>query len=333
MKHPRRGFTLIELLVVIAIIAVLIALLLPAVQSAREAARRAQCVNNLKQVGLAMHNYESTVGSFPFGVLYNSPQWSVNFPAATTCADRIRHTSLTYGLQFIEQGNTYNNINFTGAANSGRNVTAFNLRVATYVCPSDLPTDPTPAGYPGYSKTSYAGMAGYTELYRYTYNPPTNDNICNRIEGNGIMVLNYVRKISTITDGTSNTLMVGETSRFKTEPGSIFNFYNSGGWWGDGVSAVSSRPSGIAYSAVKLNAPMSLLGVEPFIDNLGPINWYNDPGAQTYGQHGFRSLHPGGVNFLLADGSVKFIKESINMATYRALSTHAGGEVTSADSY
>ena len=328
LRKPRQGFTLIELLVVIAIIAVLIALLLPAVQSAREAARRAQCVNNLKQIGLAMHNYESSVGTFPFGVLYNAP-----YPNATGCPNRIRHTSLTFALQFLEQGNIYNNVNFTGAANSIRNVTALNFKVGSYLCPSDLRSMDTPSTYPGYSQSAYAGMAGTTELYRYTYNPPTNDSNCNRLEGNGIMVLNFIRKISSITDGTSNTLMVGETSRFKTEPDSIFNFWDSGGWWGDGVSAVSSRPSAIAYSAVKINAPMSLLGVEPAIDKLGPFNWFNDPAAQVYGQHGFRSNHPGGVNFLMADGSVRFLKDSINLPTYRGLSTIAGGEVISADSY
>ena len=325
--RPRFGFTLIELLVVIAIIAVLIALLLPAVQAAREAARRIQCVNNLKQLGLAIHNYESSIGTFPFGILYNAP-----YPDATGCPNRIRHGLFTYALQFIEGGNVYNTINFSGATNSIRNVTAYNFKIASYQCPSDQPSQETPSNYPGYSKGSYSGMAGFLELFRYTYNPPRNDDICNRIEGNGVFVLNYTRRISNFTDGTSNTIMVGETSRFKNEPDSIFNWWNSGGWWGDGVSAVSSRPTTIAYSAVRLNAPASLLDVTTVIDP-NPLTWYLKPGSVAYGQFGFRSLHPGGVNFLLADGSVKFLKDSIDMSTYRALSTFAGGEVLSSDSY
>jgi len=334
-RGARRGFTLIELLVVIAIIAVLIALLLPAVQAAREAARRAQCVNNLKQMGLAVANYESAMGVLPFGILYNSPNWAVSGapPGAANCSSNIRHGWMTYILQFLEQGNVYNLVNFTGATNSVRNVTVFNVKVKSFVCPSDQPSQDTPSTYPGYAQSSYAGMGGYIEVFRYTYNPPTNDNICNRIEGNGIFVLNFCRSIASIEDGTSNTLLAGETNRYIQEPASIFNWYNSGGWWGDGVSAASSRPTTIAFSAVALNAPVSAAAVEPLIDAAGPFSWYQQAGTLQYGQFGFRSLHPGGVNFMMADGSVRFLKNSISMVTYRALSTHAGHEVVSADSY
>jgi prepilin-type N-terminal cleavage/methylation domain-containing protein/prepilin-type processing-associated H-X9-DG protein len=324
MKHSRRGFTLIELLVVIAIIAVLIALLLPAVQAAREAARRAQCVNNLKQIGLALHNYESSFGTFPFGVMYE-------YSSSNGCGYHWRYTLFMYALATMEGGNQYNTINFSGATNSVRNITAFNFRVASFVCPSDLRSDPTPSTYPGYSQGSYAGMAGYTEMWRWLLG--TDPSMCNRITGNGTFILEKVRRISEITDGTSNTTFVGEFSRFKNEPSSIFNFWNSGEWFGDGIGPGSSRSCGIAYSAVKPNAPAQIGGVEPIIDNLGPFLWWQDPRALTYGQFGFRSLHPGGLNFLFGDGSVKFIKETIDMGTYRALSTNAGAEVISSDSF
>jgi prepilin-type N-terminal cleavage/methylation domain-containing protein/prepilin-type processing-associated H-X9-DG protein len=325
MSERRRGFTLIELLVVIAIIAVLIALLLPAVQAAREAARRLQCDNNLKQLGLALHNYESSVGTFPFGIRYNDP--------TNGCGTFWRHTLFTYALPYIESGNLANSINFTGAANSVRNVTAFNTRVNTYFCPSDQPSIPTPADYPGYSQGSYAGMAGYIEIFRYVYRAGTNDQVCNRLEGNGMFVLNFTRRLVDVTDGLSSTIIVGETSRYVNEPASIWNFWNSGAWFADGLSAVSSRPAGIAYSVPRLNASASLGAVEPLIDQLGPFNWWQVPGALEYGQFGFRSLHPGGVNFLFGDGSVRFLKQTIDMGVYRALSTIKGGEVVSADAF
>lgn len=329
----RRGFTLIELLVVIAIIAVLIALLLPAVQAAREAARRAQCVNNLKQVGLALHNYESSYGSFPFGILEDIPAAPTG-TSSSPCGSDWRHTLFTYALATMEQGNLYNSINFTGAANSVRNITALNTLVGSFTCPSDMKSIPTPAGYPGYSQGSYAGMAGYIELFRYRYNPGTNDDICRRIDGNGAFVINRAKRIAQLTDGLSNTTFVGEKSRYINEPASIWNEWNSGEWFGDGnPNSVASRPQGIAFSTIQPNSPYRTDGVEPLIDANGPLLWYTYAPAMSYGQFGFNSNHPGGLNFLFADGSVKFLKSTINMVTYRALSTIAGGEVVSADSF
>jgi prepilin-type N-terminal cleavage/methylation domain-containing protein/prepilin-type processing-associated H-X9-DG protein len=328
-----RAFTLIELLVVIAIISALIALLLPAVQAAREAARRSQCVNNFKQLGLALHNYESTHGCFPWGVWRNTPY--------DNCAAFPRFGMQVYVLPYTEQSALFNAINFLGgsaaspvsATNSVRNFTGTSTRIQIFICPSDLPqTPPGPGSLVGWTQSSYAGMAGTTELWRYNYNT-ANAEICRRLDSNGLFGLNRPHKLNEILDGTSNTIAVGEYSRFKNEPSSVFNAWTQCAWWGDNLSPASSRTQCISYAVPRINARASLGPVEPISDNLGPFDWWRDPAALDYGQFGFRSLHPGGANFLLADGSVRFLKETVNMSTYRSLSTFSGSEAISSDAY
>jgi prepilin-type N-terminal cleavage/methylation domain-containing protein/prepilin-type processing-associated H-X9-DG protein len=346
LRARRRGFTLIELLVVIAIIGVLIALLLPAVQSARESARRAQCTNNLKQIGIALHNYESQTGSFPFGVLLTSQNTPPQLGGP--CVARYRHTLFTFALQFVEAGNLYDSINMEAAANSVRNTTALNQRVATYTCPSDGVSGPTPVTYPGYSHGSYAGNAGTVNPWRWLVaNPAT----CNRVIGDGAFVVNANFRISEFRDGLSNTFMVGEAARDELEADEIFNFWNSGEWFGDGLL---HRSCGIRFCVPKLNSKhirnvAELAGGSfGFLDTPTPspwINWWCNIDAQKVGQWGFRSNHPGGGNFLFGDGSVRFIKETIDRGgitgdpvtsrrgVYHHLSTRKGGEVVSADQF
>ena len=333
MKHSRRGFTLIELLVVIAIIAVLIALLLPAVQSAREAARRAQCVNNLKQVGLGIYNYESSVGSYPIGAY----TWSPGF-ASDACQER-GHTLFTFILGQIEQPAVFNSINFSfpagGASNFGGSAgriqsTALLTKINSYVCPSDLPQ--TPYQIPSqsnnaYSQSSYAGVAGTYDIFRWYYGCPIASNPA--IVADGAFGKSQSFKIAEISDGTSNTLFVGETSRFKNDPDQVFNEWNRGLWFGSSQAGVT-RPQGLAVTVPKINAAMQI----PDAASIDPFNWGGSYAPyQNFGQFGFRSLHPGGANFLVGDGSVRFIKESINLTVYRSLSTRQGGEVISSDSY
>src|SRR5690242_2608624 len=160
-QQRRTAFTLVELLVVIAIIGVLVALLLPAVQAAREAARRVSCVNNMKQLGLALHNYESSSACFPWGVWRNTPY--------DGCSTSPRFGMMVYLLPYAENSSLYNSINFSGAsaaspvstANSIRNYTGMATKIASYVCPSDQVQTPLdPSTFVGWSQGSYSGMAG-----------------------------------------------------------------------------------------------------------------------------------------------------------------------------
>src|ERR1700733_9563238 len=162
-RASNRGFTLIELLVVISIIAVLIALLLPAVQSAREAARRAQCTNNLKQIALAAHNYESSNGSFPMG--WNGFALPNTYPGLKPCysANPIGHTAFVYILPYLEGGAHYNAWNLLRTYNSPANNTGTMTKVASYVCPSDGPAAPAPTGDFPVVQASYAGSEGLQE--------------------------------------------------------------------------------------------------------------------------------------------------------------------------
>jgi prepilin-type N-terminal cleavage/methylation domain-containing protein/prepilin-type processing-associated H-X9-DG protein len=370
-KRRRRGFTLIELLVVIAIIAVLIALLLPAVQAAREAARRSQCVNNMKQIGLAIANYESTNGIYPIGVQNYSLA-----DAATGCAGNSQprgHTLFTYILPYMEQKNIYNSVNFFYPADSSNNVsyygvdpgsvqmTAFTAVVKSYLCPDDIQPrlvgvsshsgDITPIVEP-YSQCSYAANFGTWDTWHWWYGCPYS------IQGDGPFAFDWAYKVSDIGDGTSNTMFVGEESRFLNDPDPFMGFWNRGGYFGSRATGAWSGitwPSASASTAVQPNAPLQTSDMPLSLSGPNVLDgWMWSPsGSITLitGQYGFRSLHPGGLNFVFGDGSVKFIKNSIDMGNlqnqtyggsivpgakigaYRALSTRTNGEVISADSY
>ncbi len=207
-RRRDRGFTLIELLVVIAIIAVLIALLLPAVQSVREAARRAQCVNNLKQIALAAHNYESASGTFPMGnraaTFYFSPQ------IATACYVYVGHSVFVYLLPYMEDANQYNSYNIQRPYNSYSNLTGLGTKVSSYVCPTD---------------TSYGAARGTLETTIFNWAlaayPDPNQpyySTCNWGGSDGMFGPEQSVKISAVTDGLSNTLFFGEQSQFRNEP-------------------------------------------------------------------------------------------------------------------
>lgn len=342
-----QGFTLIELLVVISIIGVLIALLLPAVQAAREAARRAQCSNNLKQIGLAILNYESAHGSFPMGNVAQGRQ-------ADNCDRYMGHTWQNYIMPFMETSAVYNSVNFDRVYNSLVQVTAFQLKISAYLCPDDSTSvDLTSQGHIVTMQTSYAAMRGLTENLFHSWGEEPdapNADRCGKIDGEGVFGTNIAYRIADVTDGTHGTIMVGETSRFRNEPpNSPFNFGSVGGsfigpdwtqsgpYWPGDIRITSG-----AFAVPRINAKPVTSGGPVCLKDVGPfaspqygnsLGWVDSPDCLDLGQFGFRSNHPGGANFAFADGSVRFLKETISVPTYRALSTRNWSEVVSSDSY
>jgi prepilin-type N-terminal cleavage/methylation domain-containing protein/prepilin-type processing-associated H-X9-DG protein len=353
VPRPRpRGFTLIELLVVIAIIAILIALLLPAVQAAREAARRAQCVNNLKQIGLAIANYESAQGVFPLGAVEYNPTDAVTECDAQTL-DGPGATRdfgmLAMILGNLEQTAVYNAINFNlrshgmmSGYNAGAcNTSSLGASIAVYLCPTDeRRTILSDSGPNAFAQTSYFASGGTWNTLTYYAGP----NCWNQDPGNGAFDDYMGYPASAFTDGLSATIFFGESSRFRNDPDWSFNTWSAIGYFASAIGGNTTRPQGFAYQVPRLNAPM-MVGDDPqhgtnplppgtsWPDTSDYKAWTLNPKYKEYGQWGFRSKHPGGVNFLFGDGSVRFLKESIDNTTFRALGTRGGEEVTSADSF
>ena len=222
--YHRRGFTLIELLVVIAIISVLIGLLLPAVQSAREAARRAQCVNNMKQIGLAISNYESSYGVYPIGIMNQGPQ---DYALSCTGNGNSRgQTMFTYILPEMEQGTVYNAINFSFPADSSWGAlyfgvnpgpvqsTAFTGTISSYICPDDSQLTPRSSPFPtdlleAYSPGSYAASFGTWDVWRWWYGCGPGQGYDPYIQGDGAFAFDTSYRTSDMNDGLSNTIYVG----------------------------------------------------------------------------------------------------------------------------
>jgi prepilin-type N-terminal cleavage/methylation domain-containing protein/prepilin-type processing-associated H-X9-DG protein len=371
LKSARRGFTLIELLVVIAIIAVLIALLLPAVQAAREAARRIQCTNNLKQIALASMNYESSNGCFEINRLA-SPTIG---PAASNYRAHVDGWGgLARILPFTEQAPLYNAINFGNCPYTFCNSTVVQTGLTNYWCPSDgmiigLSYYETGPGWDGSNMsmryTSYAGMIG-------TYCIQGINGCDQRAAApaelslqNGVMIDTGMptvqggcgtigpRTIASVTDGTSNTIMWAE--RCQSKLNDVTGEFECKGWWSDGEYGDSSISS--FYPPNVTNLPGYATNTN--FKNPDGCDGHSE-GGTSYAAISAESLHPGGVNVAFCDGSVHFIKSSINSWNYnppnmtrsgsnstspcfpfsasgngvwQSLSTINGGEVISSDSY
>jgi prepilin-type N-terminal cleavage/methylation domain-containing protein/prepilin-type processing-associated H-X9-DG protein len=349
----RQGFTLIELLVVIAIIAVLIALLLPAVQAAREAARRAQCVNNMKQLALACYNYESSLGSFPMGnVITNA---NPSFGQASCSYLRWSWTVMAYVLPYMEQGSGYNAYNLIWPSDNsptvainGPNWTAGVQKIASFICPSDgIAAYASPTNYYiPVSQNSYGGNRGTWETTIFNWVngagvATQGANSCGWAMGNGMFGPEGSVRVADVTDGTSNTLLFGEMSQFPQDSGSAWMFGNVLGWWGDGGGF--GRITGGAYPVPAPNSTYDNTGTVGNACLFGngtvlPPDWLINaavPGGacNNFGNWGFRSKHPGGVNFSFSDGSVRFIKNSVNLIAYRSLGTRNQGEIVGSDAY
>jgi len=328
------AFTLVELLVVIAIIAVLIALLLPAVQAAREAARRARCINNLKQIGLGLQDYHASFGSFPVGFLMASGPVPGN-----TSSNQYRWSPLAQMAPFLEQTNLGNALNFDLPLGTRptdptsafwppppANTTAMATVVATFLCPSDGAPAPTPGSGP----TNYAFCSG------------SGINGGDATGADGLFILGPARNFADLLDGSSSTVAASETllgiaglSYTQTSPTPIPHPQSRA------MAHVAAGP--LTDSACSLAGKGWLLnkGAAWFDGNyLNTLyNHHQTPNAPSpdcivYHNPGWkaaRSLHPGGVNTLFADGHVAFVKNSVSPTLWRAISTRSGGEAESTD--
>ncbi len=297
-----KAFTLVELLVVIAIIGILVALLLPAVQAAREAARRIHCVNNFKQVGIAMHNYYDAKKSFPPGI----SQYHVGSCAAPSGATRnvAENGWSFYLLPFLEETSVNDKFNLNIDPTTGQHVDQSIARtyVKSYLCPSD-PQGPVLVHYGSqpewfhqttHAKTNMSGVAD------------TKDHTCGgtswiRRDGNGMLFQESYLNLRKVTDGTSKTLMVGE----------IVGAAGSTGTY-------AGQPTGSALAWYYYNVFHTGNGINLYV-----------PAKNVWSKvdNSFASYHPGGCHFVLVDGSVQFVNEAIDRTTLSALTTRKGGEV------
>jgi prepilin-type N-terminal cleavage/methylation domain-containing protein/prepilin-type processing-associated H-X9-DG protein len=310
------GFTLVELLVVITIIGILIALLLPAVQAAREAARRMQCANNFKQVGVAMHNYAAATGTFPPGMLF---WWNRTGGCSAPPPGKPEYFGWGWAaflLPYIEQQGIYDQFKFQGDMDtynspgnpnsttlSGRNLPLGETRLTGYLCPSDSQQ----GELMNYTYSTYAGHSAKPEEDLATTNMAgvcdSRSTYCNTggsfkslSEADGVMATIESCAVAKVTDGLSNTLLVGEIT-------------------GGPVGSNAGRPwvnYNLWNTADGINGPYTLPG-----------------GATSFSwtATGFSSYHPGGCHFLLGDGSVQFFSQNIDAATLAKLTTRAGGEI------
>ncbi len=307
---------MIELLVVIAIIAVLVALLLPAVQSAREAARRLQCVNNLKQIGLALHNYQESRSVLPGAdMVFNVTEIS----------------ALSNILPHLEQSNVYNSINFDFSYQDPPNLTAMYTVINGFVCPSDFPSPiPSLGGQTNYMANMGSGIVWQASVGPNVGMPPPN----------GVFYGDSATRFAHITDGLSNTTFFSERVLADGNNAIVSPIADVFFSPGSPLTPDDALQQCLAVNIYDLSNQFPLFMGAPWLCGQHIFLHVTPPNSRSCGF--FLSLravmppssrHPGGVNVVFGDGSVKFVKDSINLPIWRALGTRAGGEVISADSY
>jgi prepilin-type N-terminal cleavage/methylation domain-containing protein/prepilin-type processing-associated H-X9-DG protein len=346
VRH-RHGFTLIELLVVISIIGVLIALLLPAVQAAREASRRIQCANNLKQIGLAVHNYENAVGTLPLGCVVTFDRANNPIFGGWGITARI--------LPYFEGQNQFNACNFTLPNETPENDTAMRFGISAYLCPSDPKNRVIfiDDGQPR-NNTNYGFNRGDWYVWGTSASTP---------QPSSPFRVNVSVPLASVTDGLSNTLFAAEVKthtpyllncsglryaplgtqpmpRSSDNPSTIVQYAGcSGGLaelrvdsghseWEDGNTSQAGFTTAWPPNMVTPGRFGNLS-----VPDTDLIAIREENGGPTFAAVTARSYHPGGVNVLMGDGSVRFAKSTINGTTWRALGTVGGGEVVSAESF
>lgn len=351
-SRSSKGFTLIELLVVIAIIAVLIGLLLPAVQAAREAARRISCVNNMKQLGLALHNYESTNASLPPSFL------TQGYLTGSTATLIWSNGWSAHGriLPYIEQGSMFNGINFTLRYSVPDNSTFGAMVINAFICPSEKQPQPRATATSQYGVNNYGWNMGAWYVWG-GYNVS--------ISNSAPFQVNTSRRFSDISDGLSNTIAAAEVKTYQP------NYANCGAAGSSGLANFPSTynmntlpPPELSHDQVAPEyntcpSTISLTSHTEWVDgavhetgfttawppnkritraggdqglDIDLVGSRESRGVPVYGAVTARSYHPGGVNTLMMDGSIRFVKNTIDGLTWRALGTMAGGEVISSDS-
>ena len=295
LQRSRRAFTLVELLVVIAIIAILIALLLPAVQKVREAAMRSQCQNNLKQIGLALHNYHSDHGTFP--------------PGGTTVGGQglAFHVLI---LPYVEQDNLYKQFNLNQAYGGATNKPLGLVRVPIYLCPLPAQGLRSEASFEFVNNappwaSHYIGNMGPNDRPSggTRYDVTLTNSPQGGVARQGVLGYDTKIRVTDIIDGSSNTFLVGEMSTVR--PGGLSmgrRAWTRGCWSGSDLQCTSARNVANAMNTV----------------------WYN--GSNNFNNVSFGSMHPGGTHWLFGDASVRFMSESTSMAVYLATASRDGGE-------
>jgi prepilin-type N-terminal cleavage/methylation domain-containing protein/prepilin-type processing-associated H-X9-DG protein len=330
MRKTRNAFTLVELLVVIAIIGMLVAMLLPAVQAARESARRNGCTNNLKQIGVALHNFHDAKKYFPSGYIDNNTN-----PNSTPDKDLGPSWGwATFLLPFTEEGNVYSQINLTQSVGVGSNVSASQQPLSVYQCP----TDPLQQAFPVFdislsntlatvAHSNYVGCNGWEECFANAGgagNGAGADGLVGGMgmAGDGVFYRNSRITAGKVMDGLSKTIFVGERSSDHSP--STWTGAVAGGQcpaWMAGPAPPYSPPPGPAYDNADFGEALVL----------AHCNATHVPSADIpiFDPDTFYSMHPGkGANFLLGDGSVQYLTQEIDPVAYQYLATIAGGELT-----